>query len=99
LQHHQLLGPLNHPEDAPAVVHLPDSKFPVQLVPFDVLNGRNPGILGQLEVIKKQAVSNVHAMKHIPVSNRDVEFFWRFGDSQHGSDKAIHQESTPGPRT
>jgi hypothetical protein len=99
LQHQQLLGALNHPEDAPAVVHLPYAEFPVQAVSLDVLNGRNPGVFGQLEVIKKQAVSNVHAMKHIPVSNRDVEFFWRFGDGQHGFDEAIYQESTPGPRT
>jgi hypothetical protein len=95
LQHQQLLGPLNHSEDAPAVLHLPDAEFPTQLVPLDVLNGRNPGIFGKFEIVKKQAVSDIHAMKDIPVSNRDVEFFWRFGDGQHGSDQAIHEESAP----
>jgi hypothetical protein len=95
LQHQQPLGPLNHPKDAPTVLHLPDAKFPVQMVPFDVLNGRNPGIFRQFEIVKKQAVADVHVMEHIPVSNRDVEFFGRFGDGQHGSDQAIHDESTP----
>jgi len=97
LQHHQLLWALNYPEDAPAVVHLADSKFPVQPVPFDVLNCRNAGIFCQFEIAKYQAVPDVHAMKHIPVPNRDVEFLRRFGDGQHGCYGAIHEESTPEP--
>jgi hypothetical protein len=99
LQHHHLLRPLNHPEDAPAIVHLADSEFPAQPVPFDVLNGSNAGVFSQFEIVKEQAVPDVHAMKHIPVPNRDVEFFRRFGDGQHGFDGAIHEESTPEPLT
>jgi hypothetical protein len=89
-----LLRPLNHPKDAPAIVHLPNPEFPAQPVPFDVLNGRNAGIFGQLEIIKKQTVTDVHAMKNIPVANRNVELFRRFGDGQHGSNETIHQESS-----
>jgi hypothetical protein len=90
LQHQQLLWPLNHPKDAPTIVHLPNPEFPAQPVPLDVLNGSNTGIFGQLEVIKKQAVSDVHAMKYIPVAYRNVELFRRFGDGQHGCNETIH---------
>jgi hypothetical protein len=97
MQHHQLFWALNHPKDAPAVVHLPDSEFPAQPVPFDILNRRNAGVFCQFEIVKEQAVPDVHAMKHIPVPNRDVEFLRRFGDGQHWFDEAIHEESTPEP--
>jgi hypothetical protein len=99
LQHQQLLRPLNDSKDAPTIVHLSDAEFPAQLVPFDILNGCNSGVFCQLEIVKKQAVPDVHAMKNIPVSNRDVESLGRFGDGQHGHFETIHEESTPSPLT
>ncbi len=75
MQHQQLLWPLNHPENPPTVVHLANPELPIGISPFGELDGRHPGVLGELEVVKKQTVAHIHAVKDIPVPFGYLELF------------------------
>jgi hypothetical protein len=51
---------------SPAIFHLADTEFPGQIMPFGVVNRRNPRTLGNPEVINEYGVANSHLIKGIP---------------------------------
>jgi hypothetical protein len=55
-----------NPEYSPAIFHLTDTKFPSQIVPFGVIDGRNTRALRNSKVVDKYRVANPHLIKGIP---------------------------------
>jgi hypothetical protein len=55
-----------NPKYSPAIFHLADTEFPGQIMPFGVVNRRNPRTLGNPEVINEYGVANSHLIKGIP---------------------------------